>query len=188
MTTYKKWNKKEIAKLKRLWNNGKKLREIAEQLDRTMNSVSGIVNKLQKRGELGYRQKKVKTSPPAKKYLKEMAKEMWKYPSYEFRRPVKATQKKWTMPKSTAIKIQEACDEVCALLLAKNKAYGDSAFTPIRIFSKSDASEQLKVRIDDKLNRLLQGDTSIEADEDVIKDLVGYLVLLLINMRDSTPQ
>ena len=186
MTTYKKWNKKEIAKLKRLWKNGKKLREIAEQLDRTLCSVSGMVSKLQKSGDLTYRHvKKTKSVAPAKKYLKELAKEMTReYPSHPFRQPVKATQKKWTMPKSTATKIQDACDEICTLLLAKNKAYGDSAFTPIRIFSKSDASEQLKVRIDDKLNRLLQGDTSIEADEDVIKDLVGYLVLLLINMRE----
>ncbi len=75
--------------------------------------------------------------------------------------------------------------EIELFLLTKNDQYGDSALAPIRIFSKSDKSEQLKVRIDDKLNRLMQGNASIEKDEDVIKDLIGYLVLLLINIRDT---
>ena len=79
--------------------------------------------------------------------------------------------------------IAKKCDELKAFLLSKNEQYGDSALTPIRIFSKSDDKEQLKVRIDDKLNRLLQGNANIEKDEDVIKDLIGYLILLLISME-----
>jgi hypothetical protein len=70
------------------------------------------------------------------------------------------------------------------MLLDKNANYGDSALNPIRIFSKADTTEQIKVRIDDKLNRLMQGNDILETDEDVVKDLIGYLVLLLINMRD----
>ena len=54
---------------------------------------------------------------------------------------------------------------------------------PTRIFAKGSAEDLIRVRIDDKLNRLLQGDNSIERDEDVILDLIGYLVLLLITVR-----
>ena len=69
--------------------------------------------------------------------------------------------------------------------MKKNEQYGDSALEPIRIFSKADKHEQLKVRIDDKLNRLVQGNADIESDEDVVKDLIGYLILLLISMKDN---
>jgi hypothetical protein len=64
------------------------------------------------------------------------------------------------------------------MLIDKNIAYGDSALDPVRIFSKSDAVEQLRVRIDDKLSRLMKG-TDYIGDND-IDDLIGYLVLLKI--------
>lgn len=67
--------------------------------------------------------------------------------------------------------------EVRDTLLSKNVKYGDSALTPIRIFSKADAEEQLKVRIDDKLKRIQSASSD---DEDTILDLIGYLVLLRI--------
>ena len=86
---------------------------------------------------------------------------------------------------TTQTKIANECDIIKAFLIQKNLAYGDSALAPIRIFSTSDASEQLKVRIDDKLNRLMQGDNSIETDEEVVKDLIGYLILLLIQMKEA---
>ena len=76
--------------------------------------------------------------------------------------------------------IRAKCFDVGKLLEEKNAQYGDSALNPIRVFSKADATEQLKVRIDDKLSRLVRGNDSIESDEDVIKDLIGYLILLLI--------
>ena len=31
----------------------------------------------------------------------------------------------------------------------------------------------------------MQGNDNMESDEDVIKDLIGYLTLLLISMRDG---
>ena len=85
---------------------------------------------------------------------------------------------------SSLEKITNECALICEMLLTKNEQYGDSALNPIRIFSKADTTEQLKVRIDDKLNRLVQGNDSIESDEDVVKDLIGYLVLLLIDMKN----
>lgn len=80
-----------------------------------------------------------------------------------------------TVLEETRQKIAEVCDSIKELLLEKNRKYGNSALNPCRIFAKSDSVEQIKVRIDDKLNRIKneQGDE----DEDVVKDLIGYLVL-----------
>lgn len=68
-------------------------------------------------------------------------------------------------------------DELHSMLLAKNAAYGNSALEPVRIFSQAHPVEQLLVRIDDKLSRLARG---VALDEDVEKDLLGYLILLRI--------
>ena len=67
------------------------------------------------------------------------------------------------------------------MLVSKNKKYGNSALNPKRIFSKADAKEQIKVRIDDKLSRMSNQDD----DEDVIMDLMGYLVLLRISEKEE---
>ena len=63
-------------------------------------------------------------------------------------------------------------------LVAKNRASGDSALNPLRVFSIADSEEQILVSIDDKLSRLARGDA---AGEDVVRDLVWYLVLLLLS-------
>ena len=83
----------------------------------------------------------------------------------------------------TQTEITEVMNELRVLLINKNEQYGDSVLEPIRIFAKARIDERVKVRIDDKINRLLQGDDSLESDEDVIKDLIGYLVLFLLHMR-----
>ena len=85
---------------------------------------------------------------------------------------------------STEDKIIKTMDEIKNFLVQKNNQYGDSVFQPVRVFSKADKTEQIKVRIDDKLSRLKRGNDSIESDEDVVSDLIGYLVLLLISMRE----
>jgi hypothetical protein len=78
----------------------------------------------------------------------------------------------------TQIDICTVCDEIKELLLEKNRKYGDSALNPVRVFSKSDSLEQIRVRMDDKLSRLRNAQT--DEDEDVIADLTGYLVLYQI--------
>jgi hypothetical protein len=86
----------------------------------------------------------------------------------------------------TQQQISRVCDDVKNLLLQKNKKYGDSALNPSRIFSKADTSEQLCVRIDDKLSRIAKGAGLLATDEDVLQDLIGYLVLLKISIsRDG---
>ena len=83
------------------------------------------------------------------------------------------------------IKISGVCDDIKELLIHKNRKYGNSALKPCRVFSKSSAVEQLLVRIDDKLNRIMQGAGLLAEDEDVVNDLIGYLVLLKIGMNDE---
>lgn len=76
-----------------------------------------------------------------------------------------------------AAKVNATLDGIGTMLIAKNKAYGNSALAPVRVFSRASTEEQLLVRIDDKLSRLARGEA---AGEDVVRDLIGYLTLLLI--------
>ncbi len=78
--------------------------------------------------------------------------------------------------------IIEECDFIRALLLNKNKKYGNSAVSPKRIFSTADAVEQIKVRIDDKLSRI-QNSGLGDDSEDSVQDLIGYLLLLKVAQR-----
>jgi len=77
-----------------------------------------------------------------------------------------------------AKKVDDIVGNIYKMLVAKNKKYGNSALKPIRVFSKSSNVEQLLVRIDDKLSRL--SNQNAGEDEDVIDDLIGYLILLKI--------
>lgn len=76
--------------------------------------------------------------------------------------------------------IAEECVALRDMLHEKNKAYGNSALDPLRIFSKADPVEQILVRVDDKLSRLMRGSA---AGEDVERDLLGYLILLRVARR-----
>ncbi len=87
----------------------------------------------------------------------------------------------------TQSQITIVCDDIKELLLEKNRKYGDSALNPNRIFSKADAVEQILVRIDDKLNRIQKGAGLLANDEDVVSDLIGYLVLLKIALKRANP-
>ena len=80
--------------------------------------------------------------------------------------------------KTTKQLIKETIKDIESLLIEKNKAYGDSAIDPVRIFSKANNIEQIYVRIDDKLSRVKRGHEY--PGDDTIKDLIGYLVLLLV--------
>lgn len=80
-------------------------------------------------------------------------------------------------------KIFNACHEIAHLLIDKNISYGDSALNPARIFSQAGPTEQLKVRIDDKLNRVMNNQ-GYAGDND-IDDLIGYLILYKIANAQS---
>ena len=71
-------------------------------------------------------------------------------------------------------------------LIHKNRKYGNSALKPNAEFLVNVLLvEQLLVRIDDKLNRIMKGAGLLATDEDVVNDLIGYLVLLKISMNDE---
>lgn len=82
------------------------------------------------------------------------------------------------------IKVATVLQGIVDLLVEKNEAYGNSALDPINVFSKASSVEQLKVRIDDKLNRLYHGKEY--GQEDTVTDLIGYLVLLKIAEKEQT--
>ena len=75
-------------------------------------------------------------------------------------------------------KVRAILSEIGDTLIAKNQQYGNSALEPVRIFSKASTTEQIKVRMDDKISRLVRGNG--EGDEDAATDLLGYIVLLKI--------
>lgn len=83
----------------------------------------------------------------------------------------------------TQIDIATTCDEIKELLLEKNRKYGDSALNPVRIFSKANVLEQLRVRMDDKLSRLRNAQD--DEDEDPTVDLIGYLVLYKVALMQQ---
>lgn len=86
------------------------------------------------------------------------------------------------LPES-AQRIAAKCDQLKALLVEKNLAYGNSALEPVRVFSDADALEQLRVRADDKLSRITKGKQY--QSEDHLLDLAGYLVLMMVAQDDA---
>mgnify|MGYP003113281018 CR=1 FL=1 len=76
-------------------------------------------------------------------------------------------------------KIKKLGNEIIDLLVEKNGKYGDSALNPINIFSDGDAVASLCARIDDKLSRIRNNGINVDT-EDTVKDLCGYLILLLL--------
>ena len=74
--------------------------------------------------------------------------------------------------------IAEECANLRDLLIAKNRAYGNSALDPLRVFSRASTEEQIRVRLDDKLSRLARGQA---AGEDPELDILGYLILLRVH-------
>jgi hypothetical protein len=78
--------------------------------------------------------------------------------------------------------IKEVGREVVMLLLEKNKAYGDTANEPPKIFSKLSPKEGILARIDDKLSRIKTVGIN-DKTEDTILDLIGYLILYRVQIE-----
>jgi len=185
---WKKWTDAEIKRLIKYWESGIKVKEIQRVFSktRTASAVSIRIHELQRAGKIKNRNVlKDKALKKSKKYKQSN----WNTPyTPEWVKAGKQAMMGQPPSKTQSVvasntphkNIRLKCDEIKKMLQTKNTQYGDSALNPIRVFSKADATEQLKVRIDDKLSRLVRGNDSIESDEDVVRDLIGYLVLLLI--------
>lgn len=73
--------------------------------------------------------------------------------------------------------LRPTLESLALILIEKNKAYGNSALDPLRVFSDASPDEAIRVRLDDKISRLVRGHA---AGEDTLFDLIGYLFLLRI--------
>lgn len=82
------------------------------------------------------------------------------------------------MTLTTQDRIRARCQALADFLVEKNRAYGDSALHPIGLFARGRASDLIRVRIDDKLNRIRNRPDAF--GEDAVQDLLGYLVLFQI--------
>lgn len=81
--------------------------------------------------------------------------------------------------------VYKVLSEIQEMLVAKNAKYGNSALEPLGVFSQLSAKEGLLIRIDDKLKRIKNGSLDRD-DEDVVNDLIGYLVLLKIHANQDS--
>ena len=66
-------------------------------------------------------------------------------------------------------------------VISKNRKYGNSALSPIRIMSSADKLEQLYIRLDDKFNRLINRQN--DDDEDLPFDVAGYFILIYVHFK-----
>ena len=85
---------------------------------------------------------------------------------------------------TTADRIRAKCAEIAKFLVEKNRAYGDSALCPVAIFARGEPEDLIRVRIDDKLNRIRNAPDAF--GEDPVRDLIGYLVLFEIAREDRS--
>ena len=74
-------------------------------------------------------------------------------------------------------KIKEVLMGMTDLIHYKNTMYGNSALEPIGIFAKVDASTSIRIRLDDKLQRI-KNNTELRKND--VSDLIGYLTLLCV--------
>lgn len=79
---------------------------------------------------------------------------------------------------STPEKIDKVAEAIARVLKEKNKRYGNSALNPLGAFSKLSAEDAIRIRLDDKLMRVINSD---ELRKNDIADIIGYLNLLCIS-------
>ena len=79
---------------------------------------------------------------------------------------------------STREKIEQVYDAIKDVVLYKNIKYGNSALEPIGIFAKDGATNSILIRLDDKLQRIKNGE---ELRKNDVADMLGYLGLLCVD-------
>jgi len=91
-------------------------------------------------------------------------------------------------------RIFELKKQIKATLIEKNKLYGDAALNPKRIISKAPSSEGIAIRLDDKINRILNGPVDGKTKKKVFRkndvfDIMGYCILYMISrMREVSTE
>lgn len=79
---------------------------------------------------------------------------------------------------STQEKIDDFFQNFSKFLKDKNKKYGDSALNAIKIFSLHEPENSICIRLDDKINRIINSNKKLRKND--VSDLIGYLSLLCI--------
>ena len=75
--------------------------------------------------------------------------------------------------------VTRVLDSIKHVLISKHAQYGGiNDYVPIF----SSEQNNIEVSIDDKLSRI--ANQNIDEDEDVLEDLIGYLVLLKISLQN----
>jgi hypothetical protein len=80
-------------------------------------------------------------------------------------------------------KLDKVAKKVIDLLKEKNKAYGNTALNPPKIFSKLNSREAICSRLDDKLSRIKNKGIN-DKTEDTVDDIIGYLFLLKMSLDE----
>lgn len=85
-------------------------------------------------------------------------------------------------PITTEDLIAKECDGLKEMLISKNRKYGDSCARPGYPF-KLSPTLAIKARLNDKIARLAQQNS--DEDEDITLDILGYLILFRISIRNE---
>ncbi len=150
-----------------------------------MRQLARIITDCGHRGEVGMIYEVVETNPRDGFRLVQPGQTQFTfwYPKecLEEVEPGACTIPNWKVPKDAdfAWHLDKVTESITDLLKEKNKAYGNTALKPLGIFSKLDAAEAIKARIDDKLARIANKGLNDDT-EDTARDLIGYLLLLLM--------
>jgi len=84
--------------------------------------------------------------------------------------------------------IEDECMRIESMLLDKNRRYGNSSLNPTGVFTSVKRESKIEARIDDKLARIKNFASKNEKHcidyEDAIDDLIGYLILYRIALRE----
>lgn len=86
--------------------------------------------------------------------------------------------------------IEETCDVLKQTLIAKNKAYGNSAERG-SLFGRVSPEDAILVRMSDKISRLINMSRGEHIDDlgetfnDTVLDLAGYCVLYLVTANNN---
>lgn len=79
---------------------------------------------------------------------------------------------------NTQDKIQTLFENFKDFLQEKNKRYGDSVINPVKVFSKVEPTNKACIRLDEKLQRIINSE---ELRKNDVCDTFGYLALLMID-------
>ena len=79
------------------------------------------------------------------------------------------------------LRIAQVFKSMMELVLEKNRRYGDSALSPKQIFSKLDSGESIKLRLDDKISRIMNNNGEVRKND--VADIMGYLALFSVSQN-----